>query len=111
MKRLPYGHAWTQYAQPMQRSPSTITTPSLVRYDAPTGQTWMQGVSLQWLHILGTKNDFVAVNDVWSGGKPSMPPRGESTCEPSGPTTYRSTQVRTKPSGTSFSALQARTHE
>ena len=92
----------------MQRSPSTSTTPSCVRYDAPTGQTCTQGVSLQWLHIFGTKNDFVGANGVWTGGNPSSPPFGESTCDASGDTTYRSTQVRKKPSGTSFSALQAR---
>ena len=79
MKRLPNGQACTQYAHPMHRSPSTITTPSLVRYEAPTGHTWTQGVALQWLHIFGTKNDFVAVNPTWTGPKPSFPPFGEST--------------------------------
>jgi hypothetical protein len=95
----------------MQAFPSTITTPSLVRYEAPTGQTWTQGVSLQWLHIFGTKKALVGVKAVGTGGKPSRPPLGESTYEPPGPTMYRSTQVRTKPSGTLFSALQARTQE
>src|SRR5574342_1085337 len=95
----------------MQRCASTSTTPSFVRYEAPTGQTWMQGVSLQWLHIFGTKKDLVGANPTWTGGKPSSPPFGESTCDDSAESTYRSTQVRKKPSWTPFSALHARTQE
>src|SRR5215208_8189356 len=95
----------------MQLLPSTSTTPSFVRYDAPTGQTCAQGVSLQWLQSFGTKNDFVGANAVWIGSNPFRPPFGESTWEASGDTTYRSIHVRKKPSGTPFSSLQARTHE
>ena len=95
----------------MQLLASTMTTPSFVRYEAPTGHTCVQGVALQWLHIFGTKNDFVAVKLTWTGPNPSFPPFGESTCVPSSPITYRSIQVRKKSSGTLFSAAQARTQE
>jgi hypothetical protein len=38
------------------------------------------------MHILGTKNDLVTRKPAWASLKPSMPPSGESTLEPSSPT-------------------------
>src|ERR1019366_5966949 len=102
--------ACTQYRQPRQYFLSTRTTPSGLINVAPTGQTWVQGESAQWLQSLGTKKFFPPSS--WAGGNPSLPPSGESTCGFSmsdSVTWYRSTQVRKYPSDTSFSVWHART--
>ena len=47
--RDPYGHAATQYRQPMQRCSSIVTTPSSRFHVAPAGHTRTQGGLSQWL--------------------------------------------------------------
>lgn len=44
---IPKGHAWEQYPQPMQRFPSTSTTPPSTFDIARAGQTTMQEGSSQ----------------------------------------------------------------
>ena len=63
----------------MQRFSSTSTRPSGLMNEAPTGQSWTQGVLEQWLHSLGTKKDLVTSAPMTLGSKPSWPPLGEST--------------------------------
>src|SRR5271166_3982103 len=63
--------------QPRQYFWSTSTTPSGETNVAPTGHTCVQGESAQWLHNLGTKK-FLPPSLV-EGGKPCLPPSGEST--------------------------------
>ncbi len=57
---------------------------------APTGQTWVQGESAQWLHSLGTKKYLPSSwgaeekpsspPALWAtAGNPSLPPSGEIT--------------------------------
>ena len=55
---------------------STRTTPSGLSNVAPTGQTCVHGESTQWLHIFGTKNDFMPSPGVVDRGNPSYPPFG-----------------------------------
>src|SRR6187431_2557036 len=102
----------------MHRRASTRITPSSVRYVAPTGHTPVHGDSAHCMHRRGSKKlDSTglpaAPGAVESGGKPSMPPSGESTyTAPSVVVTWRSTQVRvySGSSGTLFSSLHATTH-
>ena len=67
----------------MHRRASTRITPSAVRYVAPTGQTPVHGEFAHCMHRRGMKNEDstglpAAPGAVDSGGKPSMPPSGES---------------------------------
>src|ERR1039457_5362514 len=78
---------------------------------APTGHTCVQGESTHWLHIFGTKK-YLPASSFETAGNPFFPPSGEITwgfVMSSSETWYRSTHVRKLPSGTSFSAWQART--
>src|SRR3954454_11012525 len=48
----PYGHAGTQYPQPLQMSSCTTTVPNSVRNSDPVGQTSRQPACVQCLHTL-----------------------------------------------------------
>ena len=46
----PYGHAGTQYPQPLQMSGCTTTVPNSVRNSDPVGQTSRHAACVQCLH-------------------------------------------------------------
>src|SRR6478609_8968406 len=50
MSITPYGHAGTQYPQPLQMSSWTTTVPNSVRNSDPVGQTSRQEAWVQCLH-------------------------------------------------------------
>ncbi len=79
----PYGHAGTQYPQPLHTSSCTTTVPNSVRTNAPVGQTSRQAACVQCLQtsedISQRKSRSGAADESLPGGRPPGMPRS-TTC-------------------------------
>src|SRR3954471_5200932 len=70
----PYGHAGTQYPQPLQMSSCTTTVPNSVRNSDPVGHTSRQPAWVQCLHTLDIISQRKSVRSASSAEPGSVEP-------------------------------------